>query len=136
MKGACFPRYVFLLVLTFFVFALPSVASARTVPTVPGKIVEYIISGGNGPNGIVLGPDGNFWVVETDGNTIDRITPKIKVTHFPIPTSQSIPAEITVGPDGNLWFTEEIGNKIGRITPQGVITEFPVPTNNDWHAHI
>ena len=86
MKRVHFLRSLPFVLLSCFILVLPPTVSARTIPATPGQITEYIISGGNGPNGIVLGPDGNFWVVETDGNTIDRITPKIKVTHFPIPT--------------------------------------------------
>ena len=116
MKRVHFLRYPLFVLLSCFILVLPPTVSAHTIPTIPGQITEYIISGGNDPNGIVLGPDGNFWVVETDGNTIDKITPKIKVTHFPIPTSQSIPAEITVGPDNNLWFTENYTSYIATIT--------------------
>ncbi len=52
------------------------------------------------------------------------------ITEFPLPTSNSAPAEIITGPDGNLWFVEGESNKIGRITPSGTITEFPLPASN------
>jgi streptogramin lyase len=84
----------------------------------------------SGPNGIVLGPDGNLWFVETTANQIGRMKPDGTINEFAIPTANSSPTAIAVGPDGNLWFTESGGNRIGRITPDGVITEFLIPTAN------
>ena len=52
------------------------------------------------------------------------------ITEFPLPASNSAPAEIITGPDGNLWFVEGESNKIGRITPSGTITEFPLPASH------
>jgi streptogramin lyase len=73
----------------------------------------------SGPHHITLGPDGNLWFTETNGNRIGRINPTTgRITEFPIPTSYSYPWGITLGPDGNLWFTEG-GNgqlaQLGRI---------------------
>lgn len=77
---------------------------------------------------IAPGPDGNMWFTSAGaGNYIGRITPKGRITTFPLPTPAASPDFITRGPDGNLWFTESAGNKIGRITPAGAITEFPLP---------
>jgi len=50
------------------------------------------------------------------------------VSEYPIPTSNSSPANVAPGPDGSVWFTEEEQDKVGRITPSGSITEFAVPT--------
>jgi RHS repeat-associated protein len=82
----------------------------------------------SGPNGIVLGPDGNLWFVETAANKIGRINPDGTISEFPVPSANSRPKAITMIPGSNLWFTEFDANRIGRIAPDGTITEFPLPT--------
>ncbi len=67
------------------------------------------------PTTITLGPDGNLWFTEADGNNIGRLTPAGSITEFPVPTTGSGTGEIAPGPDGNLWFTEFTGNNIGRL---------------------
>ena len=69
------------------------------------------------PSGIAVGPDGNLWFLENNGNRVDRITPAGVITPYPVPTINAFLEHIVAGPDGNLWFTEGGGNKIGRITP-------------------
>ena len=69
------------------------------------------------PRDITVGPDGNLWFVESNGNRVDRITPAGVITQFTMPTINARLSHIVAGPDGNLWFTEAGGNKIGRITP-------------------
>jgi streptogramin lyase len=80
------------------------------------------------PAGITVGPDGNLWFTEENGQKIARITTAGPITEFPFPTSDARgPSEIVTGPDGALWFTEFAANpyRIGRITTAGSITEFP-----------
>jgi streptogramin lyase/uncharacterized protein YkwD len=84
----------------------------------------------SGPSGITVGPDGNLWFTEANGNKVAKITPAGAITEFGVSDN---PIGITAGPDGNLWFTESNGNKIGRITPDGsAVMEFPIPTNNSF----
>src|SRR5260370_652733 len=52
------------------------------------------------------------------------------ITEFPLPASNSAPAELITGPDGNLWFVEGESNQIGHITPIGTITAIPQPPIN------
>ena len=95
-------------------------ASANPVTEFSAGITE-----GSGPSGIAVGPDGNLWFTEQNGNRIGRITTKGVVTEFSAGiTEGSGPSGIVAGPDGNLWFTEARGNRIGRITPEGVVMEF------------
>jgi len=103
-----------------------------------GAITEFTMNQPSNPVGITSGPDGNIWFTESDpqANSIGRITPDGAITHFHIPTNNSLPQTITSGPDGNLWFTEYGADKIGRITPSGVITEFPVPNNNGESLYL
>ncbi len=89
---------------------------------------QFPLSGSDGPQGIVTGPDGALWFAEGISNRIGRITTAGVITEFPVLTPNSNPAFIALGADGNLWFTEFDANNIGRITPQGVVSEFAVPT--------
>ncbi len=121
------------LVILFLVLLISPVSSAITfqefdIPTIPAT--------GNGPIEITVGPDGNLWFTESDGNRIGKITTAGVITDFPVPTPFSNPARITAGPDGNLWFTETLGNKIGRITLGGIVSEFSIPTPGSRPAGI
>ena len=107
------------------VLASPAPAPAQTAtpftpPTVPST-----------PSGITVGPDGNVWFTEIDGNNIGRITLAGVITEFPIPSAFASPASIVLGADGNLWFTETGVDQIANITPVGVVTEFPLPPTPD-----
>jgi streptogramin lyase len=82
---------------------------------------------GSAPSRIARGPDGNLWVTETAGGSVDRISPAGVLTRFPVGAGKG-PNDITSGPDGALWFTETDGNAIGRITTAGQLTAFPAPT--------
>lgn len=80
------------------------------------------------PESVAIGPDGNVWFTQKQGNKIGRLASEGKISEFPIPTADSRPQTIVAGPDGNLWFTEYRGNKLGRITPSGGIAEYPIAT--------
>ncbi len=86
---------------------------------------EYPVpTSASNPSGIALGPDGNVWFVEGNGNKVGVVTSAGLFTEYTIPTSASSPIGIVAGPDSNLWFTESATAKIGRITTSGTITEF------------
>ena len=54
-----------------------------------------------------MGPDGNLWFTEAQGNKIGELFPENgKITEYTISTDSSSPDSIAIGPDGNLWFTE------------------------------
>ena len=71
------------------------------------------------PYAIIVGPDGNLWFTEGNGNRIGKITTSGGITEFAVPTPFSNPSGIVVGGDGNLWFTDTSGNYVGKITPAG-----------------
>ncbi len=85
----------------------------RITPT--GQITEIPLSGTVASRDLILGPDGNLWFTDHDGNAIGRITSNGLVAEFAVPTSGSGPVGIVAGPDGNLWFTEDTGENIGRF---------------------
>jgi virginiamycin B lyase len=104
-------------------FGLAVLATALTAQT----ITEFPIPSGNSPFDLTLGPDGNLWFTEAQGNRVGRVTPQGVITEFTIPTAGSFPGGITAGPDGNLWFCANGSNRIVRVTPGGFFTEFPIP---------
>jgi virginiamycin B lyase len=100
--------------------------SAATTGIVATTIEFPLPTPGAGPFSIALGPDGNAWLTEVQGNAIGKITPTGAITEFPF---HGNPGGITAGPDGALWFTEIGGNKIGSITTAGQFgAEFTIPT--------
>jgi streptogramin lyase len=95
-------------------------ASFFPVPGFTSRVPAY---------GIAIGPDGNVWFTSPDGDSVSRLTPEGKITHFTDGiTPGSAPTNIVAGHDGNLWFAESSAKRIGRITPTGVVTEFSAGT--------
>jgi virginiamycin B lyase len=72
---------------------------------------------------ITAGPDGALWFVDSEANTIGRITTAGQLTTFPLPSNAGGPEHIIVGPDDALWFASNFG-AIGRITTAGQITVY------------
>src|SRR5512135_2823551 len=93
-------RFAMIFTIAAAVLSVAQMAGAVTFNEFP------IPTAGSYLNGITLGPDGNIWFAEVDGNKIGRITPSGVITEFPVPTADSGPNVITSSPDGNLWFTE------------------------------
>jgi streptogramin lyase len=69
----------------------------------------------SGPVELTVGPDGNIWIVEGQGNKIASVTMDGQITEYDAPTPNSFPDGITTGPDGRLWFIEADGDKVGVI---------------------
>jgi virginiamycin B lyase len=82
------------------------------------------------PHGLGLGPDGSLWFTGKLTNTVGRVDPSRKVTHYALPMIGAVPIYISAGPDGNMWCTELTGNMIARIPPDGMVKEFAIPTPN------
>src|ERR1700680_587872 len=80
--------------------ALALLAAAVIVPLRPtaamAAVTEYNLGNTNGPNGLTLGPDGNVWVAETDGNGLARVTPAGVITKY----AAFNPYSVVTGPDG------------------------------------
>jgi streptogramin lyase len=82
-----------------------------------------------------VGPDGNIWFTDVDGNQIWSFDLNSGVfTRFDVPTPNAFPTDITTGTDGNLWFVEQAASKIARMTVEGEITELDEPV--DLPSHI
>ncbi|MDW5597186.1 hypothetical protein VSS74_22760 [Conexibacter stalactiti] len=94
---------------------------AAAAPTVSG---EFPVTGR--PGQLVLGPDGNTWVVLLDGpDDLARITPGGSVTFYRDARLDGA-VGITAGADGRLWMTQP-GRVVSFSTadPVGSATSFP-----------
>jgi len=102
--------------------------------TPKGAYTEFQLppSGGQ-PNGIVAGPGGNLWIVESSRDRVDvaRVTTTGKGKDFPLDlvTDPLSAHSIAVGPDGNLWVGAR--GEIDRLTPAGAFTSFRLPKDAD-----
>jgi virginiamycin B lyase len=94
-------------------------------------------SGGGGPLGITLDPNGsNMWFTQGSyngyvGDQVASVVPSNgTITEYSLNIASANPDQIVYDPaDGNLWFTEVSANKIGRINPTNkAVAEFAVPT--------
>jgi len=120
----------------------PSAGASRT----SARLTAYTIpTADSRPVGIVAGPDGAMWFIETLGNKVGKLSTAHVVTEYTIPTEgaygpmsvdgitpQFKPAGITVGSDGSLWFTEYAANKVAKLTSLGSFTEYPIPSDNAY----
>ena len=106
--------------------AIASVASPWTAPS-PSLQLPTAEAG---PDGIVLGPDGNIWFSEGEVDRIARVTPDGRITEFGAGmTPGSRPLSIVVR-DGALWFSQADGGRVARMTLDGDVTEFPIPSSD------
>jgi hypothetical protein len=101
------------------VFFTEEVSNQIGMLTVGGQYSHWTVPTFNSePWGITVGPDGNIWFTELNGNNIGRLDPASgRIAEFPIGVAGGLPTGITSGPDGNIWFTDN-SNKasaIGRL---------------------
>ena len=71
------------------------------------------------PQGIITGPDGNIWTIESVN--VAKIVAPCTETDYPLSVDYGY-AGMTIGPDNNIWFTEY--NSVGYVTTAGVVNEF------------
>jgi sugar lactone lactonase YvrE len=89
----------------------------------------------NNPNNITSGPDGNFYVADTQNHCIRKVTPAGIVTTFVgLPGNPGFynetgtnatfngPRDIAFGPDGNMYIGDTSNHRIRKVTPAGVVT--------------
>src|SRR3954451_16231125 len=82
----------------------------------------------SGTNGIVLGPDGNFWVAEQYfGDSVARMTPAGRVLdRFNVGAG---PTTIATGPNGTVWVAVTDAKRLVWFdATAGTPTAHPVPT--------
>lgn len=74
--------------------------------------------------GLCVGPDGNFWIPEANGNNgyVLKVSPTGSILNN-YPLTGSNPGGICVGPDGNLWVTDFNG-AVWKVTTSGTATNY------------
>jgi virginiamycin B lyase len=88
------------------------------------------------PLGIAVDGNGNVWVSEHGGSTVDELVSS-NSTFRKFPTSPASvasgysmtgPATVSIDQSGRVWFLEHYANRVGLLTPStGTIAEFAIP---------
>jgi streptogramin lyase len=94
-----------------------------------GKVRQFSIpeTGATlGVGGLTLGPDGNMWLTEPEGNMVQRIGPSGPMEGLVLPKPGSRPTGI-VSLGGALWTTLEGAGAVLRIDPAGPGNEYSLP---------
>jgi virginiamycin B lyase len=88
----------------------------RQLLSVTSSVVEFNLPAGADPQGIVQGPDGNFWITEAGANRLAKMTPTGGVTESQQMLPNANALGITRGGSGdpNVYFTEYSRNVIGQ----------------------
>jgi virginiamycin B lyase len=89
-------------------FAIGKITNQTPPPETAGKacVTEFGQGFTGHPGGMVLGPDGNFWMTEQFDAKLASFDPRtLTTTEYALPPG-TFPHFIIVGPDGNLWFTD------------------------------
>ncbi|MCB9315457.1 MAG: T9SS type A sorting domain-containing protein [Lewinellaceae bacterium] len=88
----------------------------------PGTSVNTFSDGFNTPNGLALGPDGNYYMADNQGNKIYRIAPDGTASVF---VDMYNPSGLIFqqGSD-TLIATSYLGDRIVKISPDGVIHDW------------
>jgi subtilisin-like proprotein convertase family protein len=94
-----------------------------------GAFVTAGSGGLNGPEGLVIGPDGNLYVASKNNSEVleyqgpnSTTTPGAFITTFVPPGlgGLSSPEGLTFGPDGELYVTSDDNNQVLRYTGPGI----------------
>jgi len=95
------------------------VSEGRIVRVTPTGTPTFFPVGGNGPQQVAAGPNGQVAYTNqgTVPQTVGRITPKGQVRKTNTPETD--PFGIALGTDGAYWVAEFLTNRVGRLTPAG-----------------
>ncbi len=82
-----------------------------------GQLASSIaLTGVAAPYGLVLSPDGNFYVGDQTGSKIAQvIVSSGAVTTYPTKTPNAGVDQLTIGPDNEVYFTEQTANNVGQF---------------------
>jgi RHS repeat-associated protein len=74
------------------------------------------------PRGVAVGPDGSFYIADTNNISVRKVVPDDTITTIAGPTSLGDPEGVAVGPDGSVYIADGSNNRIRRVGPDGIIT--------------
>jgi virginiamycin B lyase len=77
---------------------------------------ETPLPGVTEPQGLVLAPNGNFYIADSSGSLIASYAPSTgTVVTYPTITKAAQPFQLAIGADGEVYFTEYAADKIGQF---------------------
>ena len=77
---------------------------------------ETPLTGVKSPYGLVLAPDGNFYIGDQTASTIVQYLASTgAVSSYATKTADAGPFWLTIGPDNEVYFTEQTANKVGQF---------------------
>jgi virginiamycin B lyase len=77
---------------------------------------ETALTGMTAPAGLVLAPDGNFYIGDQTASTIGKFVASTgKVSTYPTKSANAGVDQLTIGPDNEVYFTESAANNIGQF---------------------
>ena len=97
----------------------------------------YADTGFAGPVGIAADPDGSFYVLNCQNNTISKIMPDRSVVKFTESALLNCPNGVTRAQDGHLYVVNFADGRMLKVTPAGAVTEFAtIPGGGNGHVTI
>jgi virginiamycin B lyase len=86
-----------------------------------------MLSGGDIPAAVALGPDNSVWFTIENGNALGVLR-EGKLQHVPKGGDNLEPLGLAAVADGSVWFTDPIADAIGHVTSDGSLESFPLPS--------
>ena len=107
---------------------LAALVAALSVTPAQAHVIDNFAGLQSHTNGIVLGPDGNFWIAESGSATVLRMSPSGAVVGRV--TVGANPTSLAVGPNNRVWVTVTGEDKLVWLDGTGAnLTPNPVPTS-------
>src|SRR3954465_6074458 len=109
------------------ILAVAAAAALSTAAPAKAGVIQDFADFHWAANGIVLGPDGNFWVVEENSDTVAQMSPAGQIlSHIPVGAD---PQSIARGPNKTIWVSVTGADKLVWIDPASG-TPHDVPTSS------
>ncbi len=100
----------------------PPHSPAGPIPILANSTARVIATGFNAPSGLAFDRQGNLYIANFFGNSIDRISPDGSKVPFSTGSNLKGPIGLVVDGAGNVYVANYIGGTVARINPAGVST--------------